>query len=270
MQIPPDEIRRVADDWLNRFTGDIREAFKALADGLNIDELTNLIESSSDTATFVERLQMHDFTGRLTNITDTVFRLGFQMVNPQVAAWAANHGAQLMTGVNAEMRATVRSVIAEGITDRMQPRLIARTLRQVIPLSLRDAERFRQLAADDPELNLTRQVQRAINRRADLIARTETMRAANMGQQLVWEQARLAGSVKVWIASPDSRLCTVCAQLDGQQVEVVGSFHTDVQADTFTGSGNRITVATTKPLPRPVTTLTPPAHPRCRCTVGIV
>lgn len=87
--------------------------------------------------------------------------------------------------------------------------------------------------------------------RAENIARTETMLASNRGQQLAWDQAIEAGWLtgeeqQEWITTPDDRLCPICEPLDGQTVPLGGQFKVD---------GDRIDG--------------PPAHPRCRCTVGL-
>lgn len=88
--------------------------------------------------------------------------------------------------------------------------------------------------------------------RAELIARTETMAASNEGQQEAWSQAvddgLLTGNEKQeWITTPDDRLCPICAPLDGEQVGLNEYF--DVDGEQLDG---------------------PPAHPNCRCTVGLV
>ena len=79
-----------------------------------------------------------------------------------------------------------------------------------------------------------------------MIARTETMRASNMGQQEAWAQAKDKGLLtgkekKEWITTPDDRLCPVCEPMDGKKVPM---------ADEFDIEG-------------------PPAHPQCRCTIAI-
>lgn len=87
--------------------------------------------------------------------------------------------------------------------------------------------------------------------RADLIARTETMTASNAGQVGAWEQAIDEGLLtglegKEWITTPDDRLCPVCEPMDG----VVVAFNED-----FDTEDGRVSY--------------PPAHPNCRCTVGL-
>jgi hypothetical protein len=87
--------------------------------------------------------------------------------------------------------------------------------------------------------------------RAEEIARTETMTASNVGQQNAWDQAvddgLLTGDeLQEWIVTPDDRLCPVCDGLDGEQAELGGMFEAD--GEQYDG---------------------PPAHPNCRCTVGL-
>lgn len=84
--------------------------------------------------------------------------------------------------------------------------------------------------------------------RAERIARTETMRASNEGLLESWRQALdeelIEGDLKKeWITTPDDRLCPVCEPLDGEQVGVDETFSVGV--------------------------VTPPAHPNCRCTMGL-
>lgn len=87
--------------------------------------------------------------------------------------------------------------------------------------------------------------------RAERIARTETMRASNEGQSQLWDQAIEEGLLngdeqKEWIVTPDDRLCPVCEPMDGVTVGLNDDF--DVEGDAIQE---------------------PPAHPNCRCTVGL-
>jgi hypothetical protein len=87
--------------------------------------------------------------------------------------------------------------------------------------------------------------------RAETIARTEVMTASNRGQQEAWSQAEDAGLLtgdekQVWIVTPDDRLCPICEPLEGETAPLGGTFR--VEGDDIDG---------------------PPAHPRCRCTIGL-
>lgn len=88
--------------------------------------------------------------------------------------------------------------------------------------------------------------------RAETIARTETMTASNEGQQEAWSQAADDGlltgdETQVWIITDDDRLCDECNDLDGATAGLDESFQSQ-SGDEYDG---------------------PPAHPRCRCTVGL-
>jgi SPP1 gp7 family putative phage head morphogenesis protein len=88
--------------------------------------------------------------------------------------------------------------------------------------------------------------------RAETIARTETMRASNQGQQELWAQAEDAGLLtgkeeQEWIVTPDDRLCPICEPMDGVTAPMGGSFRLNT-GEVVDG---------------------PPAHPNCRCTIAL-
>ncbi len=87
--------------------------------------------------------------------------------------------------------------------------------------------------------------------RAEMIARTETMRASNEGQQEAWDQAVTAGLLtgneqQEWITADDEATCPICDPMDGVTVGLDEMF--EVDGDEIDG---------------------PPAHPNCRCTLGL-
>jgi SPP1 gp7 family putative phage head morphogenesis protein len=94
--------------------------------------------------------------------------------------------------------------------------------------------------------------ERLRRQRAETIARTETLNAANAGQQALWNEAGRVGLVdrarawKEWIVTPDDRLCVLCEQMEGARVRV------DDEFSTPRGSLEH-----------------PPMHPRCRCAMGL-
>lgn len=90
--------------------------------------------------------------------------------------------------------------------------------------------------------------------RAETIARTESLRATNIGIQNSWKQAIEQGTVpealvrRQWIVAKDERLCSHCAPIPGlnpkQGVPFGQPFRTPTGPATL-----------------------PPLHPNCRCTV---
>ena len=86
------------------------------------------------------------------------------------------------------------------------------------------------------------------------IARTELAFAYNKGQHLGILQSQEKGYLghmkKVWCTADDERVCPICGGLDGKSIEMDEHFpfKTKLKATN------------------PDITLTPPAHPSCRCT----
>ncbi|MGA2263473.1 MAG: phage minor head protein, partial [Acidobacteriota bacterium] len=97
---------------------------------------------------------------------------------------------------------------------------------------------------------LAKYTARLIKERAIGIARTLTIEASNAGQNELWRQAEDDGLIdsrlwqKVWIAAHDERTCPLCGALHGQRRELNGTYPD--------GAG------------------TPPRHPNCRCSEGLI
>lgn len=152
--------------------------------------------------------------------------MSFDAGNPHAKEWVKAQALDLVEGISDTTREEIRGLIDDafeaGNTD---------------------------LDVDE----LTTRITDLINDsdRADKIARTETMRAANQGQLEAWDQAEEQGlltgdELKEWIVTPDDRLCPICEPLDGVQVGRDEPF--DVDGEQLDG---------------------PPAHPRCRCTTAL-
>jgi hypothetical protein len=92
--------------------------------------------------------------------------------------------------------------------------------------------------------------------RARTIARTEAIRANNMGIQEAWRQAIEAGKVseslvrRQWIVARDERLCEICAPIPRLNPK-----HGVKQGQPFATPKGPMSM--------------PPAHPNCRCTMVI-
>ena len=209
------------------------------------------------------------------------FGIEFNQVNPRAVRWAEQQAASLVSGITSPQRGPIRTAIVEGLEAGHHPRVIARHLEGLVGLTnphQRAVDRLFRASLDagtPPRVAqrlADRKAKQLLRWRAETIARTETIRAANMGQQLVWEEAidsglLLSGTRKVWLATGDNRTCKICAVLDGQVVDVGGGFAVNRQATSFTRDGDEFTVRDTKPLPQPTTERVPPAHSRCRCTI---
>lgn len=180
--------------------------------------------------------------------------MAFDVANPEAIAWAERHAAELVTDITTEARAAIRTVVTEAFDAGMPPRETAKLIRASIGLTERDAgavmKRQLKMLADGVNPSVAtakaeKYADKLLRRRAETIARTETMRASNEGQTQLWAQAREKGllsatAMKVWIAYDP---CPICAPLDGEIVPLDGVF--SIGGD-------------------------PPAHPNCRCTIGLL
>lgn len=84
----------------------------------------------------------------------------------------------------------------------------------------------------------------ADERRAGLIAKTESFRAANWANREAWAQSGVVKSL-IWYTAEDGRVCDECGALDNKEVGIEDKFFNDEYSD---GEA-------------------PPLHPDCRCYV---
>lgn len=164
----------------------------------------------------------------------------------------------LIVKIDAETRRAIRDVVLDGFQHGKHPYQMAEEIQAMVGMTPGQVRAYRafasnlakgNLSAKSQDLALARYRERAIERRARNIARTETIRAANAGQMMLWRKAAdnglLVPSAKqVWIATPgSSRTCPYCMDLNGKTTRVGG-----VWQDGITQ---------------------PPAHPSCRCAMGL-
>jgi SPP1 gp7 family putative phage head morphogenesis protein len=147
----------------------------------------------------------------------------FDATSPDALAWAKAHAGETIDDMNASTVEDIRNLVADAFEQQFDVDELA--------------DKIADLIGDDE--------------RAEMVARTESMRAANEGQMQAWDQATEAGVLtgdekKEWIVTPDDRLCPICEPLDGEQTGL---------DDTFKVDGDEIDG--------------PPAHPRCRCTIAL-
>ena len=210
--------------------------------------------------------------------------LEFALVNERAVRFATEEAAQLVTSVTSETEKAIRDIVVRGQREGLNVRLQAQEIRRIVGLTDRDARAVDRFYSGLLESGTNqsrageladRMSARLLRRRAENIARTETIRAANMGNQLSWQAAMDNGLLprstqKAWIATGDSRTCAICAVLDGQVISVSTSFDVQERAASFTQEGGSFRVASKVPLKNPTITQTPPSHPSCRCTTGLV
>lgn len=147
----------------------------------------------------------------------------YDSTNPKAVDWIKEHAGETIDGISDDTREQIRDAVEAAFEEQYDVDELASEIEDII---------------GDPE-------------RAEVIARTETMRASNEGQLEAWDQATEAGLLtgdeqKEWIVTPDDRLCPICEPMEGATAGLSDDFNVD---------GDHIDA--------------PPAHPRCRCTVGL-
>lgn len=200
----------------------IVELQRVLGDSLEAVLLNIIVDSAKAAESLVQKYgPMLRVSAKQPPVSTT--QMAFDETNPKAVETARKRAAELIQGISEGMRERLRELVEEAFTQQIEVDDLADQIEEIIG----DAAR------------------------AETIARTETMKASNDGQQLLWEEAAEKGLLtglekKEWIVTPDDRLCPVCEPMDGVQVELGGFF--SVGGEQLEG---------------------PPAHPNCRCTIGL-
>lgn len=220
-----------------------------------IDELTMLIKQAAEHSA---QLMSRELLQKAT-----VFEMSFNLMNQETVRFLRQYKLGLVNSITRTTRDGLRSIIRMGQTHGLTVRQQAMRIRDLIGLTPKQVgalDKFRNnlvgggWSKAEAEARVLRMAVRQHRARAEAIARTETIRAANAGQQQLWQQAKeqdlLEPEAKqVWIVTSDDRLCEVCEpipSMNPEGVPVNGVF------DTPNGPMSG-----------------PPAHPNCRCAVGI-
>lgn len=213
----------------------------------------------------------------------------FTITNPYAVAAARQQAADLVVAVRDSTRKAVRHIVTSSVRGRYTPAQAARLIANVVGLDPRRAQALANYEAAMRQVvegrasrstlrragmrlpDTRRGVDHAVSRyssrllrdRAETIARTEVMRAANRGLQESWAEAARHGLMDVhvvrreWVVTYDDRTCEACAPMGGQVVGFDAPFVSSLRRV----GGEDV------PAPVPTTTVTPPLHPRCRCTM---
>lgn len=187
----------------------------------------------------------------------------FDAENERATRYVRTHAAELVQQVDDETRKAIQAIIARGQREGLSVEEMADRLRRIVGLTERDAiavENFRAgliesgVAEAIIERRVEERIARGIARRAENIARTETIQAANAGQQALWQEAWSQGLVdrdttqREWIVTADDRTCPICLPMDGQRRGLNEEFESPYD-------GTRA--------------LHPPLHPSCRCATAL-
>jgi hypothetical protein len=194
--------------------------------------------------------------------TDLLVRLATnEGLNIDRIDWARRRAGELIQGVSQETRYAVRRIVETAVARGTAPRETGKLLESVVGLTDRQAQavaRYRETLIAEGVKPATvdrmtaRYGARLLRLRAQNIALTETIRAANEGRRAVWSRNVQEGTIlpdrweREWVAivPSDGRTCRYCIGQDGQRAPIDGTYPNG-------DSG-------------------PPGHTRCRCTESLV
>jgi SPP1 gp7 family putative phage head morphogenesis protein len=213
--------------------------------------------------------------------------LSFNLMNPETVSFLEKYTFPLIQQISAGTRDAVQEVVVRAFKEGGHPYQQARTIKSFIGLTayqtravqnyrdalsssstlsqslnraLRDgrfdstirraARNNTGLSQDQIDKMTARYQERFLQYRATTIARSESIRAANMGQRALWKQAVSQGLLKsgtkrIWITSGDDRTCDICDDLDGETAGLDEEFDDGIMDP-------------------------PDPHSDCRCTTALV
>ena len=188
--------------------------------------------------------------------------IAFDDLRARIAEWVDARSLELINGMTGGQLTAIRETLKHyTVVEPISARDLGYILRRITPLSPRDAgavRKFRDALAKQKLSSsvINRQVASYTTRlrraRALTIARTEVSFAYNRATMDTMREAQIQGKVrgvivKRWWTALDNKVSTWCQGLHGVVVGLEGSYP-----------------ATNKRAPN---TLTPPAHPNCRCSL---
>lgn len=218
------------------------------------------------------------------NKLDVATAMSFALQNPEVVAFLTQYGFDLIRGITLETAAAIRLIMQRNVAAGIAPKETAREIMSVVGLTERQAQavlNFRRalqsgdfaaakrLALRDKRFDgslkqgakltpeqidriVQRYAERQLRYRAQMIARTESIRALNKGQIEAWRQADEQGLLEAdmreqWLPGPEAcPLCDSIPSMNPEGVRIGGLFNTPYG---FMDG--------------------PPAHPNCRCALGL-
>lgn len=146
------------------------------------------------------------------------------------AEYLREHGVELIKEINDTTREKLRETLAEGFVEE----------EGIDKLSKRVQEVFKD----------------ATRRRADMIARTESIRASNFGSVEAYRQSGVV-EAQEWLAERDNRTCEFCMEMDGRVIGLDEVYFE--KGDTFKVGGGELKFDL-------LGVGYPPLHVNCRCT----
>lgn len=256
------------------------------------DELRATFESGAGVGMYALRSVR---AAKAVPIGSVAAAMSFSVLNPSSVSFLQGYTFELVSGLTVILQETLRDIATrafrDGLTVQQQARLIRQSigltpaqlravdnyrrmlesgdaggLREALTRELRDARfdsTLQRAAADGTRLTraqierlVARYAERQLRYRAEMIARTETIRAANAGQVEAWRQAQQQGLLsstvrQKWIVTKDERTCEICPRIPIMNpggVLIGGAFQSPIG----------------------LVRQPPDPHPQCRCALGLL
>lgn len=187
----------------------------------------------------------------------------FDIVNYHAVRFARLEVGHMISEIDYNTKRGIQRIIEDAIENGGNPRVTARDIKDMIGLTEYQTNivlnyENKLLAAGETDIDgkVQRYADKWLRRRALAISRSETLRAANGGEQAAYLEAIDQGFLnpdveQVWIVARDERTCEICKpmpQMEENQHVRVGEY--------FTGAdGTKVKH--------------PPIHVQCRCSVGL-
>lgn len=242
-------------------------AIAILSRNLTAIELASKVDSFLDVQPAIKSTMMEGFLRgarySLDQLDEVALVMNLNLVNPEAVRWAESAAGELVTNLIKGEKESIQALIVDATKGNADVRQTAKQLRDFIGL---DKRREKAVLKYEQELiaegldqatidkRLAKYTAAQLKDRSLSIARTEIVQAHNMGQQALWDEAIKNGFInpqamqKKWIVTDDDKLDKkICLPLDDVVVEIQEPFQAT--------NGQH---------------MTPPAHPRCRCAVGLV
>lgn len=155
----------------------------------------------------------------------SILDMAFDLENPRVLFWSSQKAGELITEMYESTRSAIREMITDGLSRGVAPRVLAKEIRNAVGLRSDQVKRLAKLREEGKtHEQLNRAIRKMRKQRSLLIARTETMRAANEGLKETWTQAQESGFLpanvkREWMSNTDRH-----ADRDGVQIGITESW----------------------------------------------
>ena len=149
----------------------------------------------------LEAMEMPNFQDLSDANRNALVKRTFATIDRTAVDFLANYQVQLLGDVSAELSSAIKRTVTHGVISGKSIPEVARDIGRVV----KDPNAFRHAG---------KTVFKTAQRRATLIARTETLRAHNEGRKVFYREV---GVTKVrWLVADDARTCPACRALNGK------------------------------------------------------